>query len=98
MKGTGRMTDPGSTTPGHLSQWLPRTGETQEDEFQMSLRRKGPTVESNTKSSRFKREQNDHKGNDSSAGSHVHETNYPAIYRETEQYTFSNSRILKRLL
>lgn len=76
----------------------PSLGETQEDEFQMSLRRKGPTVESNTKSSRCKREQNDHKGNDSSAGSHVHETNYPAIYRETEQYTFSNSRILKRLL
>lgn len=76
----------------------PSLGETQEDEFQMSLRRKGPTVESNTKSSRFKREQNDHKGNDSSAGSHVHETNHPATYRETEQYTFSNSRILKRLL
>lgn len=76
----------------------PSLGETQEDEFQMSLRRKGPTVESNTKSPRFKREQNDHEGNDSSAGSHVHETNYPAIYRETEQYTFSNSRILKRLL
>lgn len=68
----------------------PSPGETQEDEFQMSLRRKGPTVGSNTKSSRFKREQNnDHKGNDSSAGSHAHETNYPAIHRETKQYTFS---------
>lgn len=77
----------------------PSPGEPQEDEFQMSLRRKGPTVESNTKSSRLKREQNnDHKGKDSSAGSHVHETNFPAICRETEQYTSSNSRIPKSLL